>query len=131
MNVDKVEPQKSPSLRLRVAEHKMELEDKEFDTVWTSCCLTIDKRATIYFTQYTIIVLVMLFCGYQLLTLKSCENQQAYLGLLTMLIGLISYRNREYLTAVNTIKMIFFQAENCAQIGSYSNRQELWLPRRQ
>ena len=117
MNVDKVEPQKSPSLRLRVAEHKMELEDKEFDTVWTSCCLTIDKRATIYFTQYT--------------TLKSCENQQAYLGLLTMLIGLISYRNREYLTAVNTIKMISFQAENCAQIGSYSNRQELWLLRRQ
>ena len=58
-SLDKVEPQKSSSLRVRMVEHKMEMEDKEFDTVWTSCCLRLDKRAKIHFTQITIFFLVI------------------------------------------------------------------------
>ena len=64
----------------RVVRHRIELEDKEFDTTWKSCCLTLDKRAAIFFTQIIIIVLVMLFSVYQLLSLSSCESQQAFLG---------------------------------------------------
>ena len=83
IKIEPIEPVVDPVVR-----HKFELEDKEFDTTWKSCCITLDKRATIYFTQITIIVLVMVFSIYQLLSLSSCDSQQA-LGLLTMLIGLI------------------------------------------
>ena len=47
MNDLKVEPVIDPTVR-----HKFELEDKEFDNTWRSCYLTLDKRATIYFTLF-------------------------------------------------------------------------------
>jgi hypothetical protein len=89
-----IEPHETPrlgsgSLERRVITHKLELEDKEFDTIWRSACFTLDKRATIFFTQIGIIVMVMAFAIYQLLSTPSCEGQQAYLGLLTLLLGLV------------------------------------------
>jgi hypothetical protein len=79
----------SPSIQREIMEHKLQHEDQVYQNTWQSCCLTLDKRATQYFSQLTIIVLILLFCIYQLLTLQDCEPQQAYLGLLTLLIGLV------------------------------------------
>ena len=57
--------------------------------VWHSCCLTADKDFCMYITQITLISFVILFCIYQLLTLKECIYQTVYTSLLTLLIGLV------------------------------------------
>lgn len=59
------------------------------NTVWKSCCFDIDKEAVVYFTVYVLIVIVVLFCFYQLIQLQDCHAQQAYLGVLTMILGIL------------------------------------------
>ena len=58
-------------------------------TVWRSMCPTMDRNATVYFTQIGIITGIMAFAIYKLTTNETCEAQQAYMGLLTILIGLV------------------------------------------
>lgn len=78
------------STRRQVLHHKLSLEDKNFDVTWKSCCLgTTDKRLVTFSTQISIIVGMMLFSIYQLVVNDTCEHQQAYIGLLTLLLGLI------------------------------------------
>ena len=59
-------------------------------TVWRSMCLTMDKNAVQYFTTIGIITGIMGFSIYKLSTNESCESQTAYMGLLTLLLGLIA-----------------------------------------
>jgi hypothetical protein len=59
-------------------------------TVWRSMCLTMDKNAVQYFTTIGIITGIMGFSIYKLSTNESCESQTAYMGLLTMMIGLVA-----------------------------------------
>jgi hypothetical protein len=79
----------SPSGQKRILQHKMDIEDEKYANTWTSCCVTLDRRAVQYFTQIVIIGGAMCFSILQLYRNESCENQQAYLGLLTLLIGLL------------------------------------------
>ena len=58
-------------------------------TVWHSCCLTADKHFVMYVTQISVILLIIIFCIYQLLTLRECIHQITYTSLLTLLIGLV------------------------------------------
>jgi hypothetical protein len=58
-----------------------------YETTWDSCCLRLDKRATIFFSQLSISILVMVFSTIQLVRLVDCESQQAYIGLLTLCLG--------------------------------------------
>jgi hypothetical protein len=58
-----------------------------YETTWDSCCLRLDKRATIFFSQLSISILVMMFSTVQLVRLDDCESQQAYIGLLTLCLG--------------------------------------------
>jgi len=56
---------------------------------WTSCCITMDKRAVLFFSQLSISVSIMGLCIYQLIThYDDCDNNQLYSGILTMLIGI-------------------------------------------
>ena len=59
-------------------------------TLWRSMCLTMDKNAVQYFTTIGIITGIMGFSIYKLSTNESCESQTAYMGLLTMMIGLVA-----------------------------------------
>jgi hypothetical protein len=70
-------------------QHRFDLEDRKENNQWHSCCLVLDRRAVQYFTQMTIIAAVMLFTIYQLCTIETCESQSVYIGLLTMLIGVL------------------------------------------
>ena len=59
--------------------------------IWKSCCgLELDKNAIQYFTTIAIISGIMGFAIYKLSTNESCESQTAYMGLLTMMIGLVA-----------------------------------------
>lgn len=79
----------SPNTRKRILEHKFNMEDEQMKNVWESMCLKMDRRAVQYFCQIIIIASTMIFASYQLIHLTDCDPQQAYLGLLTLLIGLL------------------------------------------
>jgi hypothetical protein len=55
---------------------------------WDSCCFRIDKRVVIFFSQFTIGLMVISFSLYQLNKDNSCDHQQIYIGLLTMMVGI-------------------------------------------
>ena len=59
-------------------------------TMWRSACVLMDKNAVQYFTTIGIITGIMGFSIYNLSTNESCESQTAYMGLLTMMIGLVA-----------------------------------------
>jgi len=89
----KINVERSPEIELRVIEAKLESkrhqQQHDLDDVWRSCCFSCNKMFVIYFTQMSIIFSVMTFCSYQLITLEDCGSQHAYLGLLSVLIGLV------------------------------------------
>ena len=68
--------------------HNIEMEDKKYDDTWESCCVKMDKRAIRFFTQLGISVGIISLCIVQLLRLSDCSSQHAYIGLLTLLIGI-------------------------------------------
>lgn len=79
----------SPSLQQRRLEHKWAVAEEKYNNTWKSCCMLLDRRAVQYFTQIGIITGVMMFCIYQLTSLEGCDSQQTYMGLLTLLLGIL------------------------------------------
>ena len=77
------------SQRNMILKHQLEAEDQKNKNTWNSCCIVADRRAIRYFTQISIIAAVMLCTIYQLCTIDTCESQSVYIGLLTMLIGVL------------------------------------------
>lgn len=70
-------------LRIHEDEKKSELEN-----TWRSGCLTMDKRATLFFTQLAISVAVMTFCVVELTTAKTCEETNTWISLLMFILGI-------------------------------------------
>jgi hypothetical protein len=56
--------------------------------IWKSGCFQADKRVIIFFSQFTICLMVISFSLYQLNKDDSCDHQQIYIGLLTMMVGI-------------------------------------------
>ena len=77
------------SMRRLQQEHRFHVEDTKYKNTWQSGCISLDRRAVQYFTQMGIVGGIMGFSIYQLLTNENNEKQEAYLGLLTLLIGLV------------------------------------------
>lgn len=80
----------TPSTQKKIIERRLEIEDKKYDDNWRTCCCvnTTDKRIITFFTQIFIIIGVMIFAIYQLATNDTCETQQSYLSLLTLMLGI-------------------------------------------
>jgi hypothetical protein len=79
---------RSPSVEKRMLDHRFKVEDDKYKDTWKSCCMVMDRRAVQYFTQLIVIGGTMCFSISQLYRSDACEDQQAYLGLLTLLIGI-------------------------------------------
>lgn len=56
--------------------------------IWKSGCFQVDKRVIIFFSQFAICLMIISFSLYQLNKDSSCEHQQIYIGLLTMIVGI-------------------------------------------
>jgi hypothetical protein len=56
--------------------------------IWKSFCFEIDRRVVIFFSQFSIGLMVISFSLYQLNKDNSCDHQQIYIGLLTMMVGI-------------------------------------------
>tara|TARA_R110000764_G_scaffold17132_1_gene47159 strand:- start:1056 stop:1439 length:384 start_codon:yes stop_codon:yes gene_type:complete len=80
---------RSASVNMKILEHRFKVEDDRYKDTWKSCCMVLDRRAVQYFTQIAIIGGTMGFSIAQLYRNETCEGQQAYLGLLTLLIGIL------------------------------------------
>ena len=89
-NEEKTHLPKSPSLVKLEVEHKIDMEIEDKKNTWRSLCLVVDKNAVMYFTTIFIIVGIMIFCIFKLITDDSCVAQQSYMGLLTLLLGLVA-----------------------------------------
>ena len=81
---------RSASVERRILDHALKAEDAQNENTWKSLCMVMDRRAVQYFTQISIIGSVMIFCIFKLTTDTSCVAQQAYTGLLTLLIGILA-----------------------------------------
>jgi len=81
---------RSASVERRILDHALKAEETENENMWKSLCMVMDRRAVQYFTQISIIGSVMVFCIFKLTTDTSCVAQQAYTGLLTLLIGILA-----------------------------------------
>ena len=60
----------------------------ELDNVYRSCCLVIDRRAVLFFTQLSFSVFVLGFSAYHLSENdQDCSRTHLYTGLLTLILG--------------------------------------------
>jgi len=78
-----------PEIQKQILEHRLQVQDDKYKNTWKSCCLVLDKRAVQYFTQIGIIGSVMAFSVVQLYTRSDQASQQSYMGLLTMMCGVL------------------------------------------
>ena len=77
------------SSKKKMIDHEIKVQDEHYDNTWDSCCLTMDKRAVVFFFQMFIISGVMVFNIIQLIRLQECAHQVPYMSLLTFLIGVL------------------------------------------
>jgi len=72
---------------INIIEERKEAERDFNQYVWKSCCFNLDKRVVIFSSQFVITLMIISFSLYQLSTDNSCEHQQFYSSLITMLVG--------------------------------------------
>ena len=81
-------PQRQPSA---VIAHQIAVDDDErayqHKTTWRSCCLVLDKRATIFFAQLTFSVIVVGFCIGMLVVNDDCNTFSRWSPLLVLILG--------------------------------------------
>lgn len=78
-----VETNNNKKTNLAVLEKKIEIEN-----VYKSCCLLVDKRALLFFSQLGISISVLIVCLYQLITHHDdCDSNQMYSNILMMILG--------------------------------------------
>jgi hypothetical protein len=86
-----LEPNEDTSLRNDNNEiiNITELEKKiELENVYKSCCLLVDKRALLFFSQLGISISVLAVCIFQLIKhYDDCNSNQMYSNILMMIIG--------------------------------------------
>lgn len=71
--------------------HQIAVEDNQIEFEhkyqWNSCCLRVDKRALLFFTQATFSVAVAGFCIGMLISAQDCATFSRYSPLLGLVIG--------------------------------------------
>lgn len=75
-------------------QHQMDIETEdhkfkhqEEHETYKSCCFTMKKDGAIFVARILISLSTMSLCSYQLITLKDCQYQSLYSGLLGLVIG--------------------------------------------
>ena len=83
-----IEEIKSPSAQKRVIQANIEKNQFEQENYY-SCCLKnrTDRRVLIYGTQVGFGIAVMAFSMAMIVTADSCQDTNAFMGLLTLVVG--------------------------------------------
>ena len=57
-------------------------------TTWTSCCITADRQATVYFGQLSVSFAVLAFCGFVIIKADGdCDRSSAAWGIVSFILG--------------------------------------------
>ena len=55
---------------------------------WTSCCLTSDRQATVYFGQLSVSFAVLAFCAFVIVKADgNCDRSSAAWGIVSFILG--------------------------------------------
>ena len=84
-------PQQRESSTVIAHKIQVDAEERKFahETTWRSCCLTVDKRALLYFGQMGVGILIISFCISMLIMDDSCDSFARYSPLLTLVVGIM------------------------------------------
>ena len=81
----------TPELKHRRIELEMKREEHELDEEW-ECCMfkkKTDSRLIKYLFQMCLIIAIMIMCVIKLMTTTNCTEQNTFVGILTMMVGII------------------------------------------
>lgn len=73
---DSVESSRARNLRIQ-------REDRTYNDKWESCCLTIDRRAALFFTQLSLGLITIIFSMVKLIYAAPNENTNVWVAMLT------------------------------------------------
>ena len=80
---------RSPSTQKAIIEHRMKVEDLEKVNQYRTCCGAMsDKRLLIFISSLSISLLILCFSCYKLAHNNDCQNQNTYVGLISLIIGI-------------------------------------------
>ena len=78
----------NPELERLKIEHKIDVENKELELEWKSCCLTVDKNMVLYFGQISFAFAVLAFSAAMLIKAEGqCDQSAPYINLISFLLG--------------------------------------------
>jgi hypothetical protein len=63
--------------------------DDQSGPPWRSLCFQLDRAAAIFFSQLAVLVVVAVFCMYQLINVRNPDERTFYSSTLTFILGLI------------------------------------------
>lgn len=78
-------PQKEEEKDLEL--QRVNSEQRHNNIIWRSCCLTLNKEFTIFFTKYFILIALMAFFSVELHLAVNCEDKSLYQSLLLLVLG--------------------------------------------
>lgn len=58
------------------------------ETIWRSCCLELDKRAVLFFSQLCISAVIVVFSVTMLTLYQDCATFSRYSPLITFMVGI-------------------------------------------
>ena len=67
----------------------MEAEASAETTTWKSCCLTVDKKAALFFSQMGVAVTIIGFCIGMLVSNPDCDTFSRWGPLLSFVVGIL------------------------------------------
>ena len=82
-------PSPSPVENERLSSFTKDIIKTNYNDHWVICSSKVDRRAVQFFSQTLIIVGVMCVCIVHLGHNQSCETTQMWMGLLTLLLGVL------------------------------------------
>jgi hypothetical protein len=78
-------------LKPSMTQHRIQVEDEErkfeHDNTYKSCCLLMDKRGLIFFTQLFFSASILIFCIVQLCLKPDCETYAKYSSMMMLIVG--------------------------------------------
>jgi len=78
-------------LKQSMTQHKIQVDDEErkfqHDNTYKSCCLSMDKRGLIFFTQLTFSLSILIFCIVQLSINPDCPTYAKYSSMMMLIVG--------------------------------------------
>jgi hypothetical protein len=61
---------------------------EHIENTWTSCCVRLDKQATLFFSTLGISLIMIIFCMNKLSGTLTCEETNTWISLLTFILGI-------------------------------------------